>query len=220
MEAEAARNLAQQKGDIQSQGLQSAYQQAQGMFTSDQARALQAQQANQQTGLQAGQSGLQAYMQAQQYNQQSNLEAQRLGEQSRQFGAGFGQQGLQNALQGANTLGTLGQQQYNQQTGITGQQASFGGYQQQQMQDMLNQQYGAFQAERDYPYKQLGFMSDILRGTQGTTRAMYEAAPSTMQNLAGLGGAAYGISRMADMAKGGSVKSSGIAELALSRMRG
>jgi hypothetical protein len=297
MDAEAARNLAQQKGDIQAQGLQSAYQQAQQMFTSDQARALQAQQANQQTGLQAGQlnqqagltagqAGLQSYMQAQQanqqagmqaqlanqqeaqraalanqqaglttgqaglgaymqaqqlnqqagltsgqanlqammqaqqQNQQAGLEAQRLSEQSRQFGAGFGQQGAQTALQGANTLGQLGQQQYGQQVGITGQQASFGGFQQQQLQDMLNQQYGAFQAERNYPYQQLGFLSDILRGTQGTTRAMYEAQPSTMQNLAGLGSAAYGVSRMVGMAEGGAVKSAGLAELALSRMKG
>lgn len=221
MEAEAARNLAQQKGDIQSQGLQSAYQQAQGMFTSDQARALQAQQLNQQAGLTAGQAGLTAYMNAQQQNQQANLEAQRLGEQSRQFGAGLGQQGLQTAIQGAGQLGQLGQQQYGQQMGILGQQASLGGFQQQQMQDMLNQQYGAFQAERNYPYQQIGFLSDILRGTQGTTRTMYEAPPSMMQNLAGIGAGAYGVSRMASgMAEGGTVKSAGLAELALSRMKG
>jgi len=287
MEAEAARNLAQQKGDIQSQGLQSAYQQAQSMFTSDQARALQAQQANQQYGLQAqlanqqagltagqtnlqsmmqaqqanqqygmqaqlanqqeaqraalanqqaglttGQAGLSAYMQAQlanqqsrmqaqQSNQQAGLEAQRLSEQSRQYGAGFGQQGLQTALQGAGQLGQLGQQQFGQEQAITGQQAGFGGFQQQQIQDILNRQYADFSAQRNYPYQQLGFLSDILRGTQGTTRSMYEAPPSTMQNLAGLGGAAMGIGKLTGtFAKGGSVKSAGLAELALSRMKG
>lgn len=299
MEAEAARNLAQQKGDIQSQGLQSAYQQAQQMFTSDQARALQAQQANQQfglqagqlnqqagltagqaglqaymqaglanqqygmqaqlanqqeaqraalanqqaglttgqaglgaymqaqqlnqqAGLQAGQSNLQAMMQAQQYNQQSGLEAQRLGEQSRQFGAGFGQQNIQNALQGANQLGNLGQLDYGQQMGIMSQKASLGNAQQQQVQNMLNNDYAAFQQAQNYPYQQAGFLSDILRGTKDTSRSMYETAtpqqPSTLQNLVGLGSAAAGISKM--LAKGGTVKSSGLAELALSRMRG
>lgn len=286
LDAEAARNLAMQKGDIQSQGLQSAYQQAQSMFTSDQARALQAQQANQQAGLTAGQANLQAYMQAQQanqqygmqaalanqqeaqraalanqqaglttgqaglgaymqaqqlnqqagltagqanlqammqaqqQNQQAGLEAQRLSEQSRQYGAGFGQQGLQTALQGAGQLGQLGQQQFGQEQAITGQQAGFGGFQQQQIQDILNRQYADFSAARNYPTQQLGFLSDILRGTQGTTRSIYEAPPTTAQNLIGLGSAAYGVSKMAGMAKGGKVKSAGLAELALSRMKG
>ena len=255
MEAEAARNLSQQQGDIQSQGLQSAYQQAQQMFTSDQARALQAQQSNQQfglqagqsnqqagltagqaglgaymqaqqlnqqAGLQAGQSNLQAMMQAQQYNQQSGLEAQRLGEQSRQFGAGFGQQNVQNALAGANQLGNLGQLDYGQQMGIMSQKASLGNAQQQQVQNMLNNDYNAFQQAQNYPYQQAGFLSDILRGTKDTSRSMYENTtqqqPSTLQNLVGLGSAAAGLSKM--MAKGGSVRSAGLAELALSRMKG
>jgi hypothetical protein len=55
MEAEAARNLATQKGDIQAQGSQAAYQQAQQQFNAEQAARLQAQQANQQAGLTVGQ---------------------------------------------------------------------------------------------------------------------------------------------------------------------
>ena len=56
MDAEAARNLATQKGDIQAQGQQAAYQQAQQQFNAEQGYGLQAQQANQQTGLSAQQS--------------------------------------------------------------------------------------------------------------------------------------------------------------------
>jgi len=56
MDAEADRNLATQKGDIQAQGLQAAYQQAQQQFNAEQGYGLQAQQANQQTGLSAQQS--------------------------------------------------------------------------------------------------------------------------------------------------------------------
>jgi len=171
--------------------------------------------------LTAGQSNLQAQMQAQQQNQQAGLEAQRLSEQSRQYGAGFGQQGLQTALQGASQLGQLGQQQFGQEQAITGQQAGFGGFQQQQIQDILNRQYADYSAQRNYPTQQLGFLSDILRGTQGTTRSVYEAPPSTVQSLAGLGGAAMGIGKLTGtFAKGGRVKAAGLNELALSRMKG
>ena len=125
-------------------------------------------------------------------------------------------------LQGANQLGNLGQLDYGQQMGIMSQQASLGNAQQQQVQNMLNNDYNAFQQAQNYPYQQAGFLSDILRGTKDTSRSMYENStqqqPSTLQNLVGLGGAAAGISKM--LAKGGTVKSSGLAELALSRMRG
>ena len=67
MEAEAARNLATQKGDIQAQGSNLAYQQAQQQFNADMARRQAAQQMYEQSrqygaglGLQGLQTGLQA----------------------------------------------------------------------------------------------------------------------------------------------------------------
>jgi hypothetical protein len=54
MNAEAARNLATQKGDIQAQGLQSAYGQAQQQFNADQAQRMQAALANQGMGYNVG----------------------------------------------------------------------------------------------------------------------------------------------------------------------
>jgi len=67
MDAEAARNLATQKGDIQAQGSNLAYQQAQQQFNADMARRQQAQQMYEQSrqygagiGLQGLQTGLQA----------------------------------------------------------------------------------------------------------------------------------------------------------------
>jgi len=219
MEAEAARNLAMQKGDIQAQGLQSAFSTGREAFMQDQARALQAQQMNQQTGLSAGQSGLQAMMQAQQQNQQAALEAQRMAEQSRQYGFGANLQGAQTALQGAQQLGALGQQQFAQESDILGQKAAMGAQQQAQVQNILGQQYSDFMAQRNYPYQQLGFISDILRGAQGTSRTMYSPAPSPMQNLAALGGAAMGVSKIAGMKKGGRVPAAGLQDLALARMK-
>jgi hypothetical protein len=287
MEAEAARNLAQQKGDIQATGLQSAFQQAQGQFNAEQQARLQAQQANQQAGLTVGQQNLAANLgiqqlgagqnlQAQLANQQQGMEAQRLAEQSRQFGAGqgltaaqlqaqygmsaqqaeeasrqfasnqaaqqaaqgaqygqaaqqlaeqsrqygagLGLQGLQAAMTGAGQLGALGQQQFGQQKDILGLQNQFGGQNQAQQQALINAEAQNFAAQQRYPYQQLEFMSNVLRGTpMGTVQSMYQAPPSVGSQLIGAGTALYGASRMA---KGGAVKnkSAGLAELALSKI--
>jgi hypothetical protein len=186
MEAEAARNLATQKGDIQAQGLQSSYQQAQAQFNADQARRMQAQQ---------------------------------LSEQSKQYGAGLGLQGLQTALQGAGQMGTLGGQQFAQGMDINKLQQSYGTQQQQQEQNILSQQYQDFLNQQNYPYKQLGFQSDMLRGLplSQASQQMYQQQPSLLSQGAGLATAGYGISRMAD---GGAVEQrpAGLAELAISRM--
>ena len=182
MDAEAARNLSMQKGDIQAQGLQSAYQQAQNQFNADQARRMQAQQ---------------------------------LAEQSKQYGAGYGMQGLQTALQGAGQLGTLGGQEFAQGMDINKLQNAYGGQQQALQQQGLTQAYQDFQNQQNYPYKQLGFMSDMIRGLplgQQSTRQVYEAEPGMAQQLGSLGASAYGLSRfMADggmaYARGGGVDS-------------
>ena len=272
MEAEAQRNLAQQMGDIQAQGSQAAYDRAAQMFTSDQARQLAAQQANQQAGLTSGQANLQAALgvqslgaqqglQAQLANQQQAMEAQRLAEQSRQFGAGqglsaaqlqaqyglsaeqaaeaskqfaatqqarqaemgaqygqsaqqlreqanqygagLGLQGLQSALTGAGQLANIGQQQFGQVMDINKLQQQYGTQRQAQEQAGLDTAYQDFLNQQRYPYQQLEFMNAMLRGTPlGTVSTMYQPAPSALSQLAGLGTAAYGVSKMA---KGGEV---------------
>ena len=234
MNAEAARNLANQKGDIQATGTQAAYQSGMGQFNAEQQANLQAQMANQQAGVNIGSQNLQAQlgvqqlgsgqnMQAQLANQQAQQQAQQLAEQSRQYGAGLGLQGIQTALTGAAQLGTLGQDTYQQNMGINQLQQQYGAQQQQQTQNILSDQYQQYLNNQNYPYKQLGFMSDMLKGLplSQTSSTMYQAAPSTMSQVAGLGTAAYGLSKMA--AKGGSTKDimkrpAGLAELALARM--
>ena len=67
MEAEAARNLATQKGDIQAQGSNLAFQQAQQQFNADQARRMQAAQQGEQSrqfGAGVGMQGLQTALSA------------------------------------------------------------------------------------------------------------------------------------------------------------
>jgi hypothetical protein len=243
MDAEAARNLSQQKGDIQARGLQSAFQNAQQQFNAEQGYGLQAQQANQGAGLTVGQQNLAANLgiqqlgagqnlQAQLANQQQAMEAQRLGEQSRQFGGSLGLQGLQAAMTGAGQLGALGQQEFGQQRDILNLQNQFGGQQQAQQQALMNAEAQNFAAQQRYPYQQLEFMSNILRGTpMGTVQSMYQAPPSAASQLIGAGTSLYGAHLMGgggrkeggvigNYAKGGAVKkkSAGLAELALSKI--
>jgi hypothetical protein len=178
MRAQAAGNLARQKGDINTQGLQQAYQQGMGQFNTEQAATQNAAQLNAQQG---------------------------------QFGAGLGLQGLQTALTSANALGNLGNQQYQQNMGINALQNQYGLQQQAQMQTDINNKYQDFLNYQNYPYKQLGFMSDIIRGvplTQ-TGSSLYQAAPSTAQNITSLGLGAAGVAKLAGMANGGVAMSNG-----------
>jgi hypothetical protein len=136
-------------------------------------------------------------MTAAQQRAQFGQAAQQLGEQSRQFGAGYGQQGLSTALQGAGQLGNLGQQEFGQQKDIYGLQNQFGAQQRAIEQEKINQRYQDFLSEQRNPYQQLEFMSNILRGTpMGTVQTMYQAPPSPVSQLAGLGMGAYGASKV------------------------
>jgi hypothetical protein len=216
---------AAQQANVQNQA---AHLQTQGLNAQ---QALQAALANQQTEMGLSGQNLQAKLgvqqlgagqdlQAQMANQQQLMQAQQLAEQSRQYGAGLGLQGLQTALTGAGQLGNLGQNQFGQQMGINQLQSAYGGQQQQQVQNMLNNQYQDFQSYQNYPYKQLGFMSDMLRGLPLTQQSstVYNQAPSAVSQVAGLGTAALGASKL--FAKGGSVsdRPAGLAELAIHNM--
>ena len=175
MDAEAARNLATQKGAIQATGLQNAYAQAQQQYNADQARQMQAQQA---------------------------------AEQSRQYGAGYGMQGLQTALQGAGQLGTLGGQQFQQGMDVNKLQQATGATQQAQQQQALTQQYQDFLTQKQAPYQQLSYMSDMLRGLpmSQSTQQLFQAPPTALSQAGTLGLGAYGVSQLMK-ADGGSVSS-------------
>ena len=150
----------------------------------------------------------QAFQNAQQQFNQSqaqNLSAAQLNAQQGQFGAGLGLQGLQTALTSANALGNLGNTQYQQNMGINALQNQYGLQQQAQEQADINNKYQDYLNYQNYPYKQLSFMSDIVRGaplTQ-TGSAVYQAAPSTAQNITSLGLGAAGISKLWGGANGG-----------------
>ena len=141
---------------------------------------------------------------------------QQLREQSRQYGAGLGMQGLQTALTGAGQLANIGQQTFGQEMDINKLQQQYGTQQQAFEQQGLDTRYQDFLNQQRYPYQQLEFMNAMLRGTPlGTVSTMYQPAPSQLSQLAGLGTAAYGVSKMKE---GGEVKPAGLAELALKKM--
>lgn len=191
MRAQAAGNLARQKGDIQAKGLQDAYQQAMAQFNQSQAQ---------------------------------NLAGQQLNAQQQQFGAGLGLQGLQTAMTGAKSLADIGQTQYGQNLGLLDVQNKFGAQQQTQVQNVLNNQYQDYLNAQNYPYKQMGFMSDMIRGLPlaQQSSAMYAQPPSMLQQVAGAGLVAKGLGAFA---KGGAVEDveyrerpAGLADLAIYNM--
>ena len=142
----------------------------------------------------------------QQFNadQARQLQAQGMNQNQQQFGANLGLQGLNTALQGASQLGSLGQQQFQQGMDINKLQNAYGGQQQALQQQGLDTAYNDFLNQQNYPYKQLGFMSDLIRGLplgQQSTSAVYQANPTTAQTATSLGLGAYGLSKF--MAKGG-----------------
>jgi hypothetical protein len=133
------KNVLQNMADINARGYSDAFNQAAGMFNTDQARRIQ----------------------------------------EAQFGAGYGMD--------VNKL----QNQYGQQ-------------QQAQQQRGIDVAYQNFLDQQNYPYKQLGFMSDLIKnpaiGSRSQTQ-MYESPTSPLNTVAGLGLGAAGLS----MAKGGIV---------------
>lgn len=182
MEAEANRNLMQQMGDIQARGSQAAYEQAAQQFQQDQARRLQASMAN----------------------QAKNLEAQQLSEQSRQYGADLGLRGLQTALQGSNQLGQLAGTQFGQAKDIIGMQGAAGAERQAQQQRKYTQDYEDFLTQKKFPYQQLQFANEMLRGMpMQSTESIYRAPADPYAQAGGLFAQYMGARKAGYFANGG-----------------
>jgi hypothetical protein len=202
MDAEAARNLATQKGDIQARGLQEAYTKGLDQFNKEQALAESTKQ---------------------------------FGESSRQFGEGLGLKGLESALTASGRLGELGTAGFSQEVDTLGALQKAGAQRQAQEQSKLQTDYEEFLKQKKYPYEQLEFMSNIMRGTPyGTTSSTYTPGPSFGQQALGLGTSLAGAylmgpaggaaaSKAFGFKKGGKastkkMKSGGLSELAISML--
>ena len=151
-----------------------------------------------QLGVQGGQLGIQG--------QQAGMQGAQAGLAGVQAATGAGQYGLQGlgqATQAAGTLGQLGQTEFGQQQAITDAQMRAGTLQQQQEQKGLDLQYQQYMDQMNYPYKQLGFMSDMYRGLplSQSSQSMYQN-PSAVSQAAGIGTAGMGLYGMYQMTQG------------------
>lgn len=224
--------LQQQLSDIQAQGLQRAYEQAQqaqqfGVTTGLQ--GLQGAQAGLGTALQGGQLGLSGIGQAM-AGQEAGLRS--LGQAGQLYGlgmqgAGVGLQGVSGSQAGYGLTGQMGrsladiaQQQQAADLARLQFQQQVGGAQQSQEQQIINQAIQNYAMAQQYPQQQLAAYNALLRGYQTpvTTVSQYQAAPSPVSQLAGLGTAAYGFSQLAGQGKkaGGKIEE-GIDTLALQK---
>lgn len=125
---------------------------------------------------------------------------------AQQFGSELGLKGQQAALQGAQqagqtgaVLGQLGigeQQTFGQLSQL---QAAAAGQEQAQRQRELDLAYQDFISQQQMPFKQLGFLSDILRGSASLAatggKTVYEQQASPLSQVIGPGLAALGAYR-------------------------
>jgi hypothetical protein len=159
------RGLTKQLNDIQTQGLQSAYD-----------RAIQSQQFGVGTELQ----GLQAAMQGSQIGLQGVGAAQ----------AGFGLAGQQ-----GQALANIGQGQQASDISRMQFQQELAGLPQAQQQRIIDQSIQNYALSQEAPFQRLSGFSGLLRGyaTPTTTTEQYGGTPNTLQTLGALGTAAGGV---------------------------
>lgn len=194
------RDLGRQMGDIQAQGMQSAYENAQAQFERDRAAGFSVKDANLRANLSVQDLEAKNNLQARMANQQYDFEGQKAGEQSRQFGSEFGEKsrqfganfgeqsrqfGAELGLKGAQTAGDMAQtlsnigsaeQQANaqrlaMQKASAAEEQAFG----QQQRDL---DYGDFMREAENPYTSLQKYMNILSGVpQAISKTETTSAP-------------------------------------------
>jgi hypothetical protein len=128
-------------------------------------------------------------------------------QRAQQFGADLGLRGAGIGLQGASTLGQLGQLEFGQRKDIIQGQLSAGEQQRALEQQRLQNFYQDFLEERRYPYEQLAFRSDMIRGLplSQQTQTMY-SGPITPAQTVTAGVMGYGAGKqMGIFAEGGIV---------------
>ena len=170
-QAQREAGLRTQLGDIQAQGLQSAFQQAQQQFGADRAAQMAAEQEN-----------LRAALGIQQFGAGQSLEAQRANQAAQLQGA----QGLAGLAQ---TLGGLGTQQLAGELDITKTIGAYGDLQRAQAQQELDARRQYAQQQAEYGLSQVGDLSNLLRGIPltDTTQTSTTPPPSFASQLTGLG---------------------------------
>lgn len=193
---ERERNLGQQLGDIYGRGMQTAFEQGQGQFNTEQGLRQQVGTQNLQALLETQRLGTTAGLDALRANQQADLERQRMAEQSRQFGAGQALQGYGLANQAGQTMANIGQAQQNADIARYGLQQSTAAQEQELNQKLRDIDYSDFQREVDNPYTQLQRYANLLSGVpqaMNSTSTTSAPAPSLASQIMGTGIGALGM---------------------------
>jgi hypothetical protein len=118
---------------------------------------------------------------------------------AQQFATQANIQGAQAATQAGATLGQLGIGQQQTFGDLAKLQSAAAAQDQAERQRALDLQYQDFVTQQQYPYKQLGFMSDILRGSSNLAgtggKTVYEQQPSLLSQITGPGLLGLGLYR-------------------------
>jgi hypothetical protein len=118
---------------------------------------------------------------------------------AQQFATQSNIQGAQAATQAGATLGQLGIGQQQTFGDLAKLQSAAAAQDQAERQRALDLQYQDFVSQQQYPYKQLGFMSDILRGSSNLAgtggKTVYEQSPSLLSQITGPGLLGLGLYR-------------------------
>lgn len=167
VQAQREAALQKQLGDIQTQGLQSAYD-----------RAIQSQQFGVSAGMQGAQAGIQ-------------------GAQAGLQGVGAAQAGYGMAGQIGQGLTGLGQTQQAADLTRLGFQQEVGAMPQAQQQAIIDQAVRNYALQQEAPFQRLAQYSGLVRGyaTPTTTVEQYSPGASPISQLGGLATAAYGLSK-------------------------
>lgn len=127
--------------------------------------------------------------------------------QAQQYGADLGLRGMGQGLQAGQVLGELGNQQYAQQMGLTGKQLEVGAQQQAYEQNRLNQVIQDYATSQQYPFMQLGILSNMIRGQpmQAMTTQSYQAQPNLLQQGIGALGMVNSLANSGKSSKEGGI---------------
>lgn len=187
IEGQREAGIRQQLADIQAQGLQSAYAQAQAQFERDRAAQQQANIQNLQAALGVQQFGAGQSLEAQRANQAAALQAAQQRGQAATGLAGLTQ-----------TLGGLGTQQLAGELDINKTIGAFGDLQRAIEQQQRDAQAQYLQNMAQYGKTQVGELSNLLRGVplSDTTQTQMTPPPSLASQLTGLGLTGLGVYNM------------------------
>ena len=174
LQGEENRNLLDKSQNLISSGYNTAFGQAQQQFNADQQRKIQEAQYAASQGMTAAQ--LQA---------QYGVSADQANEMSKQFGANYGLNAQNAALAAAQTQGQLGSTQNQTNLSNLNAQLAGGATQRGIESEGVAADLNEFNAQRDYPQKQVSYLNSLIQGLPISTVSNVPQAQTATQQFTG-----------------------------------